>query len=256
MKLSPLRLTLAARKPTPLLLAVLLLHVSSTCLAEDIEYPWSGDASLDFSYYQSDFVSRSLSASTDLTRKTNQHETTFEGSLDNELVTLPNTPSGVSRLKYDMNIKWKFYWAQTPYYGYLSPRIRHNDSGFFTSVQGVRIGAGRRILSDDNHFQMSLEAGVGHRYATMSDQTRIQEQLVTLSTKFLWDITHSIAAKFHLTHEQSALEKYRTTSLELKNKLSQEFALKFQITEKRTYPYDISVPNGELITSVGIDYEI
>jgi hypothetical protein len=44
--------------------------------------------------------------------------------------------------------------------------------------------------------------------------------------------------------------------LELKNKVTEDFALKFQIAEKRTYPYDISVPNGEVRSSIGIDYEI
>jgi len=237
-------------------LASVFLCVSAQCIAAEAEHHWSGDAGLDVSYYQSDYVSRSLAASSDLIHKFNQHETGIEATVDNQYVTIPNSTAGISRFKYDANVKWKYYYAETPYYSYLSPRIRHNDAGLFTAVQALRTGGGRNFLFDESRFEMILEAGVGYRYATMSDSGKVQEELVTFTTKCLWDISPSTAIKFNLTQEQSALEKYRTTTLELKNKVTEDFALKFQLAEKRTYPYDISVPNGEVRSSFGIDYEI
>lgn len=234
----------------------IFLCASMQCVAAEDEHHWSGDAGLNVSYYQSDYVSRTLSASSDLVHQFNQHETDIEASVDNQYVTLPGSTNGISRFRYDTNIKWKYYYAETPYYSYLSPRFRHNDAGLFTSVQALRTGGGRKFLFDENHFQMTVEAGVGYRYATMADNSKVQEELITFTTKCLWDISPSTAMKLNLTQEQSALEKYRTTALELKNKLTEDFALKFQLAEKRTYPYDISVPNGEVRTSIGIDYEI
>jgi len=212
--------------------------------------------SLDYSYYQSDYLSRTLAVSCDLTRKYGQHETVFEGDINNQSIKLPGASEGISRYKYDANIKRKYFYADTPYYSYLSPRIRHNDSGYFTSAQAMRIGGGRKIFLDESHFDMSFELGVGYRYATLADQSNIKEQLLTLATKFSWDISPNITIKFNLTNEQSALEKYRTVTLELKSKLTQDFSIKTEIAENRTYPFDISVPNGELISSMGIDYEI
>jgi putative salt-induced outer membrane protein len=232
------------------------LCVSMQCVAAEAEHHWSGDAGLNVSYYQSDYVSRTLSASSDLVHKFNQHETGIEATVDNQYVTIPGSTSGISRFRYDANVKWKYYYAETPYYSYLSPRVRHNDAGLFTAVQALRTGGGRKFLFDENRFQVTLEAGIGYRYATMADNSKVQEELVIFTTKCLWDISPSTTMKFNLTQEQSALEKYRTTTLELKNKVTEDFALKFQIAEKRTYPYDISVPNGEVRSSIGIDYEI
>ena len=90
----------------------------------------------------------------------------------------------------------------------------------------------------------------------MSDQSRIEEQLALFSSKIVWDITPSLALKFKLTREQSAQGKYQTTSLDIRNTLNKHFSLKTQFAETQTYPYDISVPNGELMSSFGIDYEI
>lgn len=217
---------------------------------------WSGDASLDFSYYQADYISRSLSAETDLSHKVGQYETLLESSFDNQTVALPGATSGISRFRYDANLKWKYFYAETPYFSYLSPRFRHNDAGTYTSVQALRIGGGRKIAFEERHYEMTLEVGVGYRYATLSDREHIQEELITISTKALWNITPSLSFKFKLTHEQSKLEKYRTTTLELRNKLTENFSLKTQFSEKRTYPYDVSIPNGELLSSIGISYDI
>lgn len=191
---------------TQLELAAIFLCVNMQCAAAEMEHHWSGDAGLNVSYYQSDYASRTLSASSDLVHKFNQHETVIEASVDNQYVTLPSSATDISRFRYDANIKWKYYYAETPYNSYLSPRIRHNDAGLFTAVQALRTGGGRKFLFDDNRFQMTLEAGIGYRYATMTDNSKVQEELVTFTIKCLWDISPSTAMKFNLTQEQSALE--------------------------------------------------
>jgi hypothetical protein len=44
--------------------------------------------------------------------------------------------------------------------------------------------------------------------------------------------------------------------LELKNKLTNRFGVKYQISQKRAYPFSSGQPSGELLASIGLDYEL
>lgn len=235
--------------------AILLWGVATSAVAEE-KRPWSGDLGFSFAYNRTSYVSRKLALEGDVTYKYNHNEMVSEALLDRQYALLPGTATAITNYKYDANVKWKRYFTESPYYAYLSPRVRHNDSGFFRGAQSMRIGGGRKILLDEDRFEMTVELGAGYRFASLADQSQIREGLFTFSDKFTWEINSDLSLKLNLVHEQSAREKYRTTTLELKNKLSHNFGLKYQIMQKRTYPFDTTEPGGEVISSIGLDYEI
>ncbi len=241
---------------TRVLPGLLMMLVCELTFGADEVQPWKGDLGFSYSYNRTSYVSRKFSVETDVTHKTDHNETVSECLVDRRYVLISGTSSEVTSFKYDANVKWKHFYDDSLYYSYLSPRIRHNNTGYFTSAQAFRIGGGRKILLDKDLFEMNVELGVGYRYATLANQSRIQEGLFTLSDKFTWNITPELSLKFNLVHEQSIREKYRTTTIELINKFTRNLGVKYQIAQKRTYPFDSNEPGGEFLSSIGLDYVI
>jgi putative salt-induced outer membrane protein len=239
---------------TLLLLCITLLN--SPAFGANEVPPWKGNVGFSFSENRTDYVSRKLTVNIDVTRTENQNETVSECSLDKQHFVIPGDTSRIETFRYDANVKWKHYYDDSPYYSYLSPRVRHNNTGYFTATQALRLGGGRKILLDNDLFEMAVELGVGYRFATLADHSRINENLFTVSDKFTWAFTDELSLKLNFVHEQSAREKYRTVTLELVNKFTHNLGVKYQIVQKRTYPFESNSQSGEYTSSIGLDYAI
>lgn len=223
--------------------------------ADEVQ-PWKGDLGFSYSDNSTSYVSRKLLFEADVIYKVDHNETVSECLVDRRYVMIPGATAQVSSYKYDGNVKWKHYYDDSLYYSYLSPRVRHNNTGYFTEAQALRLGGGRKVLLDKDLFEMNVEMGIGYRFATLGDQSRIREGLFTLSDKFTWNISTDLSLKFNLVHEQSIREKYRTATIELINKFTRNLGVKYQIAQKHTYPFDSNERSGEFLSSFGLDYSI
>ncbi len=235
---------------------LLMMLVCGLAFGADEVRPWKGDFGFSYSDNRTSYVSRKFLLEADVTHKLDHNETVSECLVDRRYVMIPGAAAQVSSYRYDGNVKWKHYYDDTLFYSYLSPRVRHNNTGYFTGAQALRIGSGRKVLLDNDLFEMNIELGIGYRFATLGDQSRIREGLFTLSDKFAWNITTDLLLKFNLVHEQSIREKYRTTTIELINRFTRNLGIKFQIAQKHTYPFDSNERSGELFSSIGLDYTI
>lgn len=235
---------------------LLMMLICELSFGADEVQPWKGDLGFSYSDNRTNYVSRKFALETDVTHATDHNETVSECLVDKRYVMIPGAAAEITSFKYDANVKWKHYYDDSLYYSYLSPRVRHNNTGYFTSAQAFRVGGGRKVLLDKELFEMTVELGIGYRLATLADQSRIREGLFTMSDKFTWNITTDLSLKLNVVHEQSNREKYRTATVELINKFTRNLGVKYQIVQKRTYPFDSNEPGGEFLTSIGLNYAI
>lgn len=235
---------------------MLFVFIYRGACAVDEASPWGGDFGFAYSDNRSSYVNRKFELNADVTYKILRNETVLEGLVDRQHIIIPGTTADLVQNRYDVNVKWKHYLEDSPNYGYLSPRLRKNNTGYFTSTQAMRVGIGHKILSDDEGFEMMLEAGSGYRYATLANGSQIEEKLLTISDKLFWDISSDVTLKLNVVFEESPREKYRTALIELKDKISRQVGLKYQIMHKLAYPFDSNLQGGEYTTSIGLDYEI
>ncbi len=183
-----------------------ILFFMANGYAEELAKPWSGDFGFSYSDNRTNYVSRQFTMDTDTTYKQQANEVVLEAMVNRQYIEIPGAGNSLANFQYDANAKWKHYYDESLYYGYLSPRIRHNNSGYFTSAQALRVGAGKKFLFDDDTFEMALELGGGYRIATLAGPQTINEQLLTVANKFNWQITTQLAIKLNLVREQSQRE--------------------------------------------------
>jgi len=101
---------------------------------------------------------------------------------------------------------------------------------------------------------LSLDLGTGYREARKQDGGRVTESLVSASASLDWKCTDSTRLKLAFTHEQGAVERYRTFELSLRNKLSSKFGVKYRVTYTRDYPFSSIEHSGEVVADIGLSY--
>lgn len=223
--------------------------------AEDMPSKLSGGVGIDFSNYQSDYVSRQLSIKGDAGYQIARNDIGSEFLYTPKTIQLANASPTVLTDKYDANLKWKIFFDDSLYYAYLSPRLRHNLTGYYRYSQALRLGVGKNILADENNLKMSLEAGTGYRLAYLQNDEQIRENIFTLSEKLAWKINSTLTLALNLQHEQSDRETYRTAKIGLNNKLTEHFGVVFEYTNTRAYPFDSLNQTTEQYSSAGLAYE-
>lgn len=222
----------------------------ATAPAED---SFSGDVDGQYSYNKSEYTARRLTLAADVVYLLPQRELDGELRFDREYIKEEDSPQAINRDRYDANIKFKQFFDDSPYYAYVSPRVRHNRFGYYQSAQALRAGAGRKF-GGDGHWTVSAELGSGYRVAHSEDGDNISEVLYTSSVKASWEITDQLSIKFNGVQEQSRRETFRTMGLALRNKLTNHIALKYEVLYRRSYPFDSKEKDGELSAEFGVGY--
>lgn len=234
---------------------IFCLSQTGLLLAADIPPGFSGNLALAFSNYQSDYLSRQLSFNGDIGYQAGRNEIGSDFLYNQKTIQLADATPTVLTDKYDANVKWKNYFDDTLYYAYLSPRFRHNQTGYYNYSQALRIGLGKKFLSDGDNFKLSLEAGCGYRTARLQSDEQISENLFTLAEKLSWKLNPALTIVLNIQHEQSAREKYQTAKLSLTNKLTEHFGVVFEYTNTKAYPFETTNHSTEQFTSMGLAYE-
>lgn len=214
---------------------------------------WTGDVDGLYQFSKSDYISRQLSLSADVAYPMNGKEFDGEARFDREYVKEQGSPSTVNKDMYDASVKYKEYLDDSPYYAYVSPRIRHNRNGFYHSAQAIRTGLGRKLGGDAN-WDLNLELGSGYRVAHTEQGENVSEVLYTATVKATWAISESVSIKFNGVQEQSRRETFRTMSLSVRDKLTSRFGLKYEVLYSRSYPFDAFEKDGELSAEFGVGY--
>lgn len=237
-----------------LVLAILLQ--AAQVWAEDVAGSLKGNLALNFAYEQSDYVSRQLALSSDVSYEMPGHEIGSEFMYNKKNIELPNVGYTLLSEKYDASVKWRHYLDESSYYTYLSPRIRHNQFGYYTDAKAIRVGMGKKIMLGEDSVRLLLEAGTGYRVAHLHTDEQMREVLYTVSGKIDWQLSDSLVMVFNLQHEQSAVEQYRTAKLSLRNKVTRHFGLVYEYTYARAYPFDSLDKTAEQYSTIGLAYEI
>lgn len=227
--------------------------VAAETTATPSDASFSGDVDGQYSYNKSEYTSRRLTLAADVAYLMPQHELDGELRFDREYIKEADSPRSINRDRYDANIKLKQFFDDSPYYTYVSPRVRHNRFGYYQSAQALRAGVGRKFGGDDN-WTVSAELGSGYRVAHSEEGDNISEVLYTSSVKASWEISDQLSIKFNGAQEQSRRETFRTMSLALRNKLTNLIALKYEVLYRRSYPFDSKVKDGELSAEFGVGY--
>lgn len=226
---------------------------SASAGAEASAETFSGDVDGQYSYNKSEYTSRRLTLAADVAYLMPQRELDGELRFDREYIKEENDPQAINRDRYDASIKFKQFFDDSPYYAYVSPRVRHNRFGYYQSAQALRAGLGRKF-GGNGGWTVSAELGTGYRVAHSEDGDNISEVLYTSSVKANWDITDQLSIKFNGVQEQSRRETFRTMGLALRNKLTNHIALKYEVLYRRSYPFDSKEKDGALSAEFGVGY--
>src|SRR5664279_4383695 len=111
---------------------LLMMLMCGLSFGADEVQPWKGDFGFSYSDNRTSYLSRRFSLDIDVTHTADRNETVSECLVDKAYVMIPDTAAEISIFKYDANVKWKHYYDDSLYYSYLSPRVRHNNTGYFT----------------------------------------------------------------------------------------------------------------------------
>lgn len=221
--------------------------------AEPANHVLTGDLDGQYSYSKTDYTSRRLTLAADLAYPMPQKELDGDLRFDREYIKEEGNEPSLNRDRYDASLKFKQFFDDSPYYAYVSPRIRHNRFGYYQSAQALRVGGGRKFGGEGN-WMVNLELGSGYRVAHSDDGENISEVLYTTALKATWDITDQLSLKFSGTQEQSRRETLRTMSLALRNKLTNHIGLKYEVLYRRSFPFDSLEKDGELSAEFGVSY--
>lgn len=231
----------------------LVLWVGCAQADEAADDALSGDVDGQYSYNKSEYTRRRLTLAVDVAYLMPQRELDGELRFDREYIKEADSPQSINRDRYDANIKFKQFFDGSPYYAYVSPRVRHNRFGYYHSAQALRGGVGRKFGGDGN-WTVSTELGSGYRVAHAEDGDNVSEVLYTTSLKASWDVTEQLSLKFNGVQEQSRRETFRTMGLALRNKLTNHIALKYEVLYRRSFPFDSKEKDGELSAEFGVGY--
>lgn len=199
-------------------------------------------------------VSRRYAADGDIEYRYTRSEVVTEFRLEREyLREQGETDTSINTDEYDANIKWKTWWVDNPFYTYWSPRVRYNRFGFFQSSQALRVGLGRRYVPRPG-IELTVEAGTGVRWAHRQDGDGVFEGLSTLAAKVDADVTDTLGFKFNLVNERSTRENYRTVTAGLRNKLTDRIWLKYELSYRKSFPFDSAPSIADSNFDAGITY--
>lgn len=220
----------------------------------DPYYEFAGDIDGQYSYNKSEYVSRRLTLAADVSYPMPERELDGELRFDREYVKEDaDTGPNINRDKYDASLKFKQFFDGSPYYAFVSPRVRHNRFGYYQSAQSLRAGLGRRF-GEGSVWAINLELGSGYRVAHAEGGENISEVLYITTLKANWDINDRLSLKFNGVQEQSARETFRTMSLALRNKLTDHIGLKYEVLYRRSFPFDSQQKDGEIAAEFGVSY--
>lgn len=240
-------------RPVVLVWSAALFWSTASEAREPVNYVLSGDLDGQYSYSKSDYTSRRLSLAADLAYPMPNKELDGEARFDREYIKEEGNAPSLNRDRYDASVKYKHFYDDSPYYAFVSPRIRHNRFGYYQSAQALRFGGGRKFVGDSD-WTVTLELGTGYRVAHAEDGENISEVLYTTSLKANWNINEQLSLKFNGTQEQSRRETFRTMSLALRNKLTNQIGLKYELLYRRSYPFDSLEKDGEVSAEFGVSY--
>ena len=213
----------------------------------------SGEIDGHYSFNQSSYTTRELSLAADVAWPLAHSELDGEFRFDREFIKLEGTPVEVNTDKYDANLKYKYFLDDSPYYAYVSPRVRYNRFGYYQRAQSVRGGLGRKF-GGEAPWEINLELGTGYREAHLSDDESISETLYTMTVKARWAVSDTLSIKLNWVNERSSREAYRTVTLGLRNKLTDKLGLKYEVLYRRAFPFDSVEKDGELLAEIGLSY--
>lgn len=137
------------------------------------------------------------------------------------------------------------------YYTYLSPRLRRNRFGYFSSSQAVRAGAGRRF-EPVRDMTLSLELGPGYRHGRAQSGETVEEAVLTMTSQLDYRLSDSANFRLMLMGERSSRENYQTAVATLRNRISRHVWLKYELTYRKALPMDTLQPVGETRFDAGI----
>lgn len=216
---------------------------------------WSGELDGAFSLNRSAYTTRAVAIAVDVARPVRDGELDGELRYDRESIKLDNSPAQLEKDRYDANLKYKRFWAQSTNYTYVSPRVRGDKFGFYQRAQGIRVGAGRRIADESETWELNLEAGSGYRVAHIATDEDIAEVLYILTAKARWAINDNVVLKLNWIVEASDREGFQILSLGLRNKLSDRLGLKYELRQQRTYAnHAETIRDKEFQADVGLSY--
>lgn len=215
---------------------------------------WHGEVDGQFSFSQSEYTSRELKLEANTAYLMPGRELGGDFSFERRSIKEDGSPRSVNKDMYDASVELKQYFDDTPYYAYVSPRVRHNRFGYYRSAQALRMGLGRKFGRDDGSLVVSLELGSGYRVAQTETSERIGEVLYISSLKALWALSETLSVYFNGAQEQGRREAFRTMTLGLRTKLTHSIGLKYELAYRRSYPFAGLENDGERTADLGITY--
>ena len=189
-----------------------------------------------------------------------QDEWSGEFRTQREAIALNGSDSTLKVDEIDTFVKWRRDLAAlddppregaSTYYTYLSPRLRRNRFGYFSSSQAVRAGAGRRFAPLDD-LSLSLEFGPGLRLGRARSGENIREGVLTASSQLDYRVSDSTQLRLALMSERSSREHYQTAVTTLRNRVSRHVWLKYELSYRKALPMDTLQPVGETRFDAGI----
>lgn len=231
-----------------------LVCVLGLAHAEEPKYHvWHGDVDGQFRFSKSEYTSREVMLAANASYLMPGRELESDLVFERAYIKQDDDRNSIDKDKYDANVKFRQYFEETPYYAYVSPRLRHNRFGYYQSAQALRAGLGRKF-GDDSNWVVNIELGSGYRVAHIEGGENISEVLYTTTLKASWAISDTLSVRFNGVQEQSRRETFRTMSLGLRNKITRSIGLKYEVVYQRSYPFDAFDKDGELTADVGVSY--
>jgi len=222
--------------------------------ADEPQYEvWRGDVDGQFSFSKSEYTSRQVTLDANVSYLLPGREFEGEMTFERAYIKEEGNRASLDKDKYDANVKLRQYFEESPYYAYVSPRVRHNRFGYYQSAQALRTGLGRKF-GGDGDWVVNLELGSGYRVARVEGGENVSEVLYTATLKTSWAISETLSLRFNGVQEQSRRETFRTMSLALRNKITRSIGLKYEVVYQRSYPFDALEKDGELSADFGISY--
>lgn len=228
---------------------------SSDPASQGSDQQWSGEVDGSFSFNRSTYTTRAMGVSVDVGRPMGAGKLDGELRYDRESIVVENSPAQVEKDRYDANIKYKHFWAETPYYSYVSPRVRGDRFGFYQRARALRLGGGRQFLGEADRWEVNLELGTGYREAHLSTNEEISETLYSFTAKARWVLNENLLVKLNWMAEASNREAYQTITLSLRNKLSDRLGLKYELLQRRSFTtQDAPRRDKEFQADIGLSY--
>lgn len=211
------------------------------------ESPWAGSASLGYLATSGNTDTTSYNSAFEVSYAVNKWTHTFDGAANGA-----DESDEATAEAYQAGWKTSYDFSEQNYvFGMVNWR-KDRFSGVDQQLSEA-FGYGRRLIDTPAHL-LSLELGVGHRSADLSDDTEESSAIGTLGVDYKWTFSESSNFEQHIGVESGPDNTYTESVSAVRAKLLGDLAVVFSYTVRNNSDVPIGNEKTDKFTAISVEY--